>query len=91
VRRVHENHVVPEPRRGMANKRAKLTDDNVREIRRLYEIRELKHHPSAWNAQCRLKKQMHRKYTLAQLGKMFGVGTESIRRIVHRERWKHIE
>lgn len=91
VRKTHENHRVPAPRRGMDNKKAKLTDDQVREIRRLYEIRELKHNPSAWNAQCRLKKEMHRKYTLTQLGKMFGVGRESIRRIVKRERWTHIE
>ena len=91
VRKVHENHKVPTPRRGMDNYKAKLTDDDVREIRRLYEIKELKHNPSAWNAKCRLKKEMHRKYSLTKLGDMYGVGRECIRRIVHRYSWAHID
>ena len=91
VRRVHENHVVPEPLRGMDSAKAKLTDDDVREIRRLYEIKELKHNPSAWNAKCRLKKEMHRKYTLTNLAEKYGVGRECIRRIVHRYSWAHID
>ena len=82
---------VPDPRRGMDNTKAKLTDDDVREMRRLYEIKELKHNPSAWNAKCRLKKEMLPKYTIEQIAKRFGVARETARRIIKRERWTHID
>lgn len=82
---------VPDPRRGMANTKAKLTDDDVREMRRLYAIKELKHNPSAWNAKCRLCKEMLPKYTIEQIAKRFGVARETARRIIKRERWTHIE
>ena len=73
--RLHATHVLGIASMGEANGQAKLTADQVREIRRLY-------------AQKGLSGNLC--YTQFELGRLFNVTKANIHLIVNHKRWKHV-
>jgi DNA invertase Pin-like site-specific DNA recombinase len=69
---------------GERNGKAKLTREQIEEIRRLYSSSKVSKHPG----RCAPGTIVHGSST--EIGKRFGIAGSQVRRIVNGERWAHI-